>query len=637
MSGWGETCLPVWWVISLDLGTPGPKGKGQVAIVGEIMLACSLLAWAAASIHAGAVPFRPVPLRARPAICSAPANSCLLYVDANFELPYVEAAVESRGAEVILLSSRARAAAQDTDLEIVPSAGDEARWASDCLPTGTVVRGILCGDDGGLSEAERLADAIVPQYANGVQAARRDKFDMNEMIKLAGMATAPQLAPQCWDEVEAFLQTECGLPAVLKPRRGVASVMVGLADTEAEARRLYDALESAPRAETRAEDDNDDEEASAAPSPELGASMAPVVQQFLRGTEYIVDTVSRDGEHKVVALYRYEKGAANGAPFVYMGIEACGVATSDEEALASYATRALDALSWRWGPCHVELMLTVNGPRLVEMNMGRWNGIGFKRLADGCYGYNAYDAAIGAYLDDGAAWDLVPPVPPPQLRTAGRMVHLVATTEGVLRRVRHRRRIARLRSLAHFDPRPNMAGERLVRTTCFVTAAGEATLLHPDAAVVESDYATLQRLQPTLFAVRRGDARGGGGGGALFARAALRVVNWAVGRQRRGGSGSTSRGGGGSGGSASGGGPLYLRRGYVVQRVAARARRGGAATASDEQLIVLALEMQPGCVPSDGSMDGVRRVELASASGQVSTVEIARLCAPEYEVVTAVA
>ena len=37
----------------------------------------------------------------------------------------------------------------------------------------------------------------------------------------------------------------------------------------------------------------------------------------LMGAEWVVDSVSRGGQHKVVALWRYDKGSANGAPFVY--------------------------------------------------------------------------------------------------------------------------------------------------------------------------------------------------------------------------------------------------------------------------------------------------------------------------------
>jgi len=30
-----------------------------------------------------------------------------------------------------------------------------------------------------------------------------------------------------------------------------------------------------------------------------------VVQEYLQGTEYVVDTISRNGEHKLVALWAY--------------------------------------------------------------------------------------------------------------------------------------------------------------------------------------------------------------------------------------------------------------------------------------------------------------------------------------------
>lgn len=37
-----------------------------------------------------------------------------------------------------------------------------------------------------------------------------------------------------------------------------------------------------------------------------------LVQEFLQGSEYVVDTVSVNGEHKVVAIYYYDKRVVNG-------------------------------------------------------------------------------------------------------------------------------------------------------------------------------------------------------------------------------------------------------------------------------------------------------------------------------------
>lgn len=45
-----------------------------------------------------------------------------------------------------------------------------------------------------------------------------------------------------------------------------------------------------------------------------------LVQEFLAGKEYVIDKVSRDGEHKLVAIWEYDKRPVNGANFVYFGM-----------------------------------------------------------------------------------------------------------------------------------------------------------------------------------------------------------------------------------------------------------------------------------------------------------------------------
>jgi hypothetical protein len=57
--------------------------------------------------------------------------------------------------------------------------------------------------------------------------------------------------------------------------------------------------------------------------------------------------VSCKGEHKVVALWRYDKGETNGAPFVYYSAELMAAGGAAEGALMDYACTVLDALGWR--------------------------------------------------------------------------------------------------------------------------------------------------------------------------------------------------------------------------------------------------------------------------------------------------
>tara|TARA_B100000787_G_scaffold159902_1_gene138504 strand:- start:163 stop:462 length:300 start_codon:yes stop_codon:yes gene_type:complete len=85
----------------------------------------------------------------------------------------------------------------------------------------------------------------------------------------------------------------------------------------------------------------------------------------------------------VLALWRYDKGEANGAPFVYFGIEPTASAGPRAAAICAYAAAVLDALCWRWGPVHMEVMwVEGRGPVLIEANCGRLNGEEFKTVAE---------------------------------------------------------------------------------------------------------------------------------------------------------------------------------------------------------------------------------------------------------------
>jgi len=221
----------------------------------------------------------------------------------------------------------------------------------------------------------------------------------------------------------------------------------------------------------------------------------------LRGDEWVVDTVSRAGEHKAVALWRYNKGPANGAPFVYAYDELMSVEGSRERDLIEYAFSALEALQWRYGPCHIEIKWTERGPVLVEVNAGRFNGVDFKLLVDALIGYNMYDATLAAYADE-AAWESLPRLPPQQLRGAGRLVKLVSSVQGSLVQLRHVQEVESLPSCVAFAPVYTEEGEAVELTVDLASVAGFVTLMHEDAAVVQQDYLRLRELQETMFEVK---------------------------------------------------------------------------------------------------------------------------------------
>ncbi len=71
----------------------------------------------------------------------------------------------------------------------------------------------------------------------------------------------------------------------------------------------------------------------------------------------MVDQVSKDGVHKLVAIWEYDKRSVNNANFVYFGMRLKPSDTTKAKILKEYADKVLDALEIKQGPSHMEVML----------------------------------------------------------------------------------------------------------------------------------------------------------------------------------------------------------------------------------------------------------------------------------------
>jgi biotin carboxylase len=131
-------------------------------------------------------------------------------------------------------------------------------------------------------------------------------------------------------------------------------------------------------------------------------TQAVLVQEYLEGQEYVVDMVSRDGVHKVVAVWAYDRRAANGAGFVCFGQRPLTVQDEPEvAAMIAYQKKVVDALGIRHGPTHGEVKWCKGEPVLVEVGARCHGGDGlWVTVTDECFGHNQVRSSIYAYLDE---------------------------------------------------------------------------------------------------------------------------------------------------------------------------------------------------------------------------------------------
>lgn len=226
-----------------------------------------------------------------------------------------------------------------------------------------------------------------------------------------------------------------------------------------------------------------------------GECPAVLCQEFLRGKEYVVDHVSRDGKHKCVMVWMYDKRPANGNAFVYFGCVPVDSGSPEAKILIAYTRRVLDALDIKNGPSHAEIMMTNDGPCLVEMNARAHGGDGnwrpLCRALNG--GYSQVEATVDGFLDS-RAFMLIPDKPPSPFKAHGQEVILVSFSRGKVKSTPGYEEIKKLPSYVYLETgvRP---GTFVDYTIDLFTGIGSVILMHQDEEVLRKDVERIREME----------------------------------------------------------------------------------------------------------------------------------------------
>eukprot|EP00590_Aulacoseira_subarctica_P008842 CAMPEP_0172429480 /NCGR_PEP_ID=MMETSP1064-20121228/50573_1 /TAXON_ID=202472 /ORGANISM="Aulacoseira subarctica , Strain CCAP 1002/5" /LENGTH=472 /DNA_ID=CAMNT_0013174897 /DNA_START=118 /DNA_END=1536 /DNA_ORIENTATION=- len=401
----------------------------------------------------------------------------------------------------------------------IPLSKEEAyQWFSN-LPSNLDIVGIHCESDSGLEDSEKLGVWIhsfqqqqqrnnnknMNNYYNTWNPARRDKFQMIQQTTTNKnypiISTMKQCLCTTMEEAIHFYSSIQPCNVILKPTRGVASDGVHLCKTKEELIVAFQKVHESPVFGS-IQKTND----------------AVLLQEYIGGTEYAVDVISKGGQHKIAAIWKYDKRSTSwGAPFVYYATQLISSDNNDEEAemAANYVIHhVLNALNVQWGMSHTEVKVVteqMNNKRhcqLIEVNC-RQHNTDFAPMANICIGYNALDMLLAAYLDpptytsgeeeeEVLSWDDIPVYP--TLRFQGTIVHLVCYSSGIVNEIQHMETIQELASFVTMEIYPKFLPSSLVEKTIDIRSdAGWIHLINSDENQLQQDYDTITSLMPTMF------------------------------------------------------------------------------------------------------------------------------------------
>ena len=269
---------------------------------------------------------------------------------------------------------------------------------------------VMAGAETGVELADNISSRLGLR-TNGTEysLARRNKYHMGETIRKNGVRAVKQVKATSWTDVQEFLKTWKPDPfnLIIKPINSAGSEDVTLCKSIQELEQAFHRIIGKVNG--------------------LGLLNEEVlVQEYLSGQEYVVDMVSRDGEHKAVALWQCDKRPVNGASFVLFGYIPILATDSVSQALIEYLKSVLDALGIQNGPSHGEVKWENGEPVLVEVGARCHGGEGIPYIltivfflsvliypgtwvdvANAVYGYNQVNVTASVYLPE-LSFDAIP-------------------------------------------------------------------------------------------------------------------------------------------------------------------------------------------------------------------------------------
>lgn len=207
---------------------------------------------------------------------------------------------------------------------------------------------VLAGQEPGVQLADALAERLgLVGNGTALSEARRDKYQMVEQLRAAGLHVADQLAGDDVEELVGWSE-RTGYPVVVKPLRSAAGDSVFVC-TNAEQVRA--AAEVVLASETIYAEPN----------------RVALIQSYLHGVEHVVDMVSYAGRRYVCGVWAYEKRLLPSGRNIYDREYLLAADAPPAPELIAYVQQALDALGIDYGPTHAEVVYTPEGPALVEV------------------------------------------------------------------------------------------------------------------------------------------------------------------------------------------------------------------------------------------------------------------------------
>ncbi len=293
----------------------------------------------------------------------------------------------------------------------------------------------------------------------------RDKFISQETLKKAGIRCIESIRYTNMKEAIKFFK-EHGNKIVVKPAKGVSSIGVSVCTSQAQLKKSI-ALASSK--------DN-----------YWVTNKRPILQEFIDGEEYIVDTVSSNGLIKVSSVYHYHKKQIPGYAPVYSKTLAHNPTEKEIKPIVDYALKVVKTVGVQWGPVHGEYKVDKKGPVLIETNCRIPGGSMPNTFLNAIWGHHETNMVLDAYLNP-KQFAKYPRLVKP--KAYGLLKHIILDKPIYIRRATPHKAFKGIKSFLDFNMGFDASAENrwLYRTIDYETSGGTIFLVNKDKKKLLAD------------------------------------------------------------------------------------------------------------------------------------------------------
>ena len=334
---------------------------------------------------------------------------------------------------------------------------------------------VLPGLDSGVLLADELALHLNVAKNNLEKSVSRvSKFFMHEALRMDGLLSAHQIKSTSIEEVLAWYSQQAFQKIVVKPEYSALSEGVSFCTNQEDIIRAFQTTIGTRNV--------------------YGCiNNALVVQEYMYGEEYIVNTMSVEGEHFITDIW---VGVDEDEEKISADLYARLLYPEEEQytVLSHYLKQVLDCVGIKTGPAHVEVRCTPIGPVLIEINprlAGALSPKAFKYAT----GFNPVELTVDAYVNPERALQALR-----QNRTLrhARFVYFNSDLSGLIVQQPDLSKIYSLQSVQDVLLIVRK-GDFLYKTSDITGRPGYAYLVNDDLALLDKDYQRFLVLEKELY------------------------------------------------------------------------------------------------------------------------------------------